>query len=307
MEITPGSHLEAAVLSAMQIAERKKVGYTVDADPDIRPQYRALAGVYELSSLILSTRAHPSFSQLLPHLRLLNDGSALQNTKSRGNDDSSNKLFELLVACLAMQLSEDVELDDPKASTGRNPDVLASIGEQRWGFACKVLHSTHPEGFLDHLRKGIDQIERSPAEVGIVVFSLKNVLPHDDLWPLVPDSSGTGLIPAAWPSPEMAQGALHYCANEIGRRLTKEIGNAGNALGVEFKDKKSVPAFLLWAPCTTGVLLEGRPVPTILRMMLGVSTGGPLRAPDQDVLEDMNWAAYYGFPWRGPRPSTGKS
>lgn len=285
----------------MHIAERKRNGYTVDSEPDVRPQYRAMAGVYELSNLILSARAHPKFSQLIPHLRLLNAGSALQNTKSRGNDDASNKLFELLIACMAMQLAENVELDSPEKSTGLNPDVLATIGGRRWGFACKVLHSTHPEGFLDHLRKGLDQIQRSPAEVGIVVFSLKNVLPHDELWPLEAGGPGGDASPAAWASAQDALDALHFHANEIGRRLREQVVNLGDEISHEFKGKKSVPAILLWAPCATGVLLRGHRVPTILRLMLGVAIDGPLPQGDHSVLEGMNWAAYHDFPERGPR------
>jgi hypothetical protein len=301
--INAGSALEGAILSAMQIAERKKRGFTVYNSSDIRPDYRAMAGVHELSCLILAVKDHRSFPQLIPHLRLLNKGAALQNTKSRGNDDATNKLFELLVACLAMSFADDVQLDDPERCAGNNPDVLALIAGRLWGFACKALHSTHPEGFLDHLRKGIDQIERSPAEVGVVVFSLKNVLPHDDLWPLRPDASGTGMLPAAWPTAEHALGAMQYSSAEIGRRLNQAVAGLGAELASEFSGKKSIPAFLLWASSVTGVLLNGQPVPTILRMMTGVTTNGAPKLADQAVLESLNWAAFHDSPLRGPKPA----
>lgn len=302
ISIKAGSALEGAILSAMQIAERKKRGFTIDSSSDIRPDYRAMAGVHELSCLILAVKEHKSFPQLIPHLRLLNAGSALQNTKSRGNDAATNKLFELLIACLAMVFTDDVELDDPESSTGENPDVLAAINGRRWGFACKALHSTHPEGFLQHLRKGIDQIERSPAEVGVVVFSLKNVLPHDDLWPIESDPQGMGLLPTAWPTAEYAFGALQYSSAEIGRRLNQEITDIGAELAKEFGGKKSIPAFLLWSSSVTGVMLQGRPVPTIIRMMTGVTVGEALSPADQIVLEALNWAAFHDSPLRGPNP-----
>jgi hypothetical protein len=303
LSIAPGSAFEAAVLTAMQIREWKRSAYTIGTGADVRSHYRAMFGVQELASLIVSVRNHANFNNLIPHLRLLSRGSALQNTKSRGNDEATNKLFELLVACLLMQFADEVELDDPTRSTGSNPDVLATIAGRRWGFACKVLHSIHPEGFLEHVRKGVAQIERSPAQVGVVVFNLKNVLPHDELWPRVPHLGGFGAALAAWPTADDANRVLRQKAEAVFRRIRSEVPNPASVMAPEFVGKKSVRAFLLYAPTVTGVLFNGQPATTILRMMIGMSVGPPLDRQDELVLECMNWAAYHDFPWRGPRPT----
>ena len=51
----------------------------------------------------------------------------LQTTAGPGTDSGANKLFELLVACFAMQCGTDVALDDPDSSKGDNPDVLVTV------------------------------------------------------------------------------------------------------------------------------------------------------------------------------------
>ena len=300
--IQPGSPLESAVLNAMLIAERKRSGVKAVGDEDVRDSYRVLAGIHELSNLILSVRDHPSFTSLLPHLRLLNDGAALQNTKSHSGDSVTNKLFELLMAAIAMNCGSDVVLDDPIRSDGTNPDILATLGGRRWGIACKVLHSTHPEGFLEHLRKGLQQIEKSPAETGVVAFNLKNVLPHSDIWPLASDNEGTGLYPAAWTDPNAAYAFFFQAASEIGRRLDASVDNVPAVLANEFAGKKSVPAFLLWAHSVCGLLIKGKPAPTSLRALIAVQVLDEVELYDERVLACLNWAAFHDSAGRGSKP-----
>jgi hypothetical protein len=184
LEVRSGSILEKVVLSTFDIIYRKQKSGTPPADEDIRIGYRNLIGINELSSLLLAVREHPDFGQLIPHLQLLNEGAALQNVRSSQTDAATNKVFELFAACLALQCGTNISLDSPRKSKGDNPDVLADIAGKRWGIACKVLHSLSPEGFIQNLEKGLDQIERSPAAVGVVMFNLKNVIDHDRYWPI---------------------------------------------------------------------------------------------------------------------------
>lgn len=297
--IEAGSYLEEHILRVLHLTNREGQAPLPD---DVRPYFRSLLGVHELARLILGVRDHQSFPSIVGHLRLLNDGNALQTTKSSGRDSATNKVFELLVATLAMQCAEDVVLDDPHASEGDNPDVLATVANSRWGIACKVLHSTHPEGFLEHLRKGVDQIEKSSATVGVVAFNLKNVLDHDALWPLAPIEGREDLGPAAWPTVELAYSALEREMNEIGRRLATQVADFQSELEKIFKGKKSIPAFLLWGHTATGVLLEGRPTPTSARRMLAVRVR-PVDPTAERFLECLYWAALSDSPGRGTRPS----
>jgi hypothetical protein len=124
-------------------------------------------------------------------------------------DPSADKIFELLIACYAMRIGTEVHLDPIKATAadqGRNPDVLATIGGRRWGFACKALHSAHPEAMYAHVEKAVQQIEDSEAELGAVVFSLRTQLDPAVIWPMVEpallgDTSEAALAePGVWDS-----------------------------------------------------------------------------------------------------------
>src|SRR5207249_1641227 len=144
ISIQSGSAFEARVLAVMKLVGQKRAR-AQSVDVDIRPAYRTLVGVHELATLILASETFPSFHALIPHLKLLNDGSALQNIPSPGRDQATNKLFELFVGSLAVQCGSDVLMDDPFKSSGDNPDVIATLGGRRWGLACKVLHGDSPE------------------------------------------------------------------------------------------------------------------------------------------------------------------
>src|SRR5437667_6896171 len=202
--ILPGSAFEQHVLSVLHLVHRKSVGGIRAEDEDIRPLYRTLIGVHELAALLLEIQDSPQFASLVPHLRLLNEGNVLQNSPSSGSDQATNKLFELYMGAVALQCGEDIALDNPFGSAGNNPDVLITIGgERRWGIACKVLHGLSAEGFVEHLVKGLEQIDRSPAEVGVVAFNLKDILPHDEIWPLalLDGIAGNPVTPGAWSDP----------------------------------------------------------------------------------------------------------
>jgi hypothetical protein len=299
--IKPGSPLETHVLRVMKLTYDKEAG-TASDDPDVRGTYRTLVGVHELASYILEVKESSSFPSLLPHLRLLNDGASLQNVPSGAGDQATNKLFELFVATLAIQCGSNVTLDDPYTATGDNPDVLATLGRRRWGIACKTLHGVHPEGFMRNLEKGLDQIENSPAEIGVVIFNLKNVLPHDRIWPLapIPDSGNPPDIgPAAWPDTADPYHILSDSLNNLGNTLVSYLPS--DHLDSLFRGRKSIPGFLLWAHFVSGVRIDGRPTPTSVRA-LNFRSVAPIPTEVNKVLSCLNWAAFLSSPMRGPRP-----
>jgi len=304
VEIARGSVLEQVVLSVADIVYRKQGDKKVLADEDVRIAYRYMIGVHELAGLLIAVGEHPDFGQLVPHLRLLNQGAALQNTWSSQIDQATNKIFELFAACLAMQCGNNVALDSPESSKGDNPDILADINGRRWGIACKVLHSTHPEGFIQHLEKGISQIERSSAEVGVVFLNLKNVIEHDRYWPILapPDpASGGGATYGSFADPNAPFIMLNQEIRVIGWKLRDHL--PAGYLGRAFEGKKSIPAFLMWAHTAASVQLGDHPVPTSVRAHVGVPVG-TVKPADELTLQDLHWAALVDSPYRGTRPST---
>jgi hypothetical protein len=300
--IDPGSAFESHVLRVMRLTYDKEAGVAAD-DPDVRGTYRTLVGVYELAKLILEVKDSPSFAGLVPHLRMLNDGASLQNSPSAGGDQATNKLFELFTGTLAIQCGTDVVLDDPYAPAGNNPDVLATLGGRRWGIACKVLHGVHPEGFVTNLVKGLDQIENSPAEIGVVLFNLKNVLPHDRIWPLapIPDSgSPPELGYAAWPDPADPFHILLDSLDSLSNTLVSYL--PPDHLDRLFRERKSIPGFALWGHSVSAIMIDDRPTPTSVRA-LNVRQVAAVPTEVNNVLSCLNRAAFLSSPLRGPRPT----
>ncbi len=303
ISVRPGSAFERHVLSVLHFTEQKSLGRIRAEDEDIRPLYRTLIGVHEFATLLLKCQDSPQFPALLPHLRLLNEGEALQNTPSGGRDQATNKLFELYMGAVALQCGEDLTLDNPFISSGENPDVLVTIKQRRWGIACKVLHGLSPQGFIDHLEKGLDQIDRSPAEVGVVAFNLKNVLPHDEIWPLAPLDGipGNPLTPAVWSDPAAPFQLLIRHMQQLGVELVSYLPSG--YLATTFDNRRSVPGFLLWGASPSAAMIDGRPTPSSVRV-LNFQTAGVVDPEDAKVLECLHWAIYPDSTDRGPCPCT---
>jgi hypothetical protein len=306
VRIEPGSTLEKHILQVIRLANHKRAGDRSLVSDDIREDYRTLMGVHELAEALVAVRDSPSFGSLVPHLALLNKGAALQNTRSHSADQATNKLFELFVGAVVMQCGSDVILDHPEASEGSNPDILATLAGSRWGIACKVLHGLHPQGFMDHLEKGIDQIQRSPAETGVVFFNLKNVLPHDQIWPLA-DIPGTESPhgtpdqgPAAWSHASAPFDILVGTLDKLGETLMSYL--PADHLDSVFRGKKSLPGFLLWASSASAVRIEERLTPTTVRA-LNFRYLAPISASAECVLRCVDWAINTGAPASGPKPA----
>jgi hypothetical protein len=302
ISITPNSLLEQVVLSVLGIVYQKDGSAAVPITEDVRTGYRAMIGINELGGLILTVRNHADFTRLVPHLSLLNEGAALQNVPSEQRDQATRKLFELLAATLAMQCGENVLLDDPHHSRGDNPDVLAQIGGRCWGIACKVLHSIHPEGFVQHLERGPDQIERSPAETGVVMFNLKNVIDHDRYWPFVRRADQANTQAAEFGCFADRRAPFSMLAEETDRIAAEFRARLPRGyLEDIFDGKKSAGGFFLWAHTAAGVQIGGQPVPTSVRAGRFVQVL-PVPAHLAAVIECLNWAAYADSPDRGPCP-----
>lgn len=296
--IAPGSALEGAVLKASRLADRVRTDHLATTTEDIRDTYRVSVGLHGLASQILAVADHPDFHKLIPHLHLLNEGESLQNMVSPGYDQATNKVFELFVATQVMHCGTNLEIDSPASAGGNNPDLLFTANGKRWGIACKVFHGRTPQGFHDLLAKGIDQIEKSPAEVGVVAMSMKNILDHDAYWPLA-DIQGAPSLPGAWLDP---QTPFQMVTNDMlghGRRLAEHLP-AGH-LEAMFRSKKAVPGVLLWGSTVSGAVIHGRPTPVNVRQTIFLAVGH-VSAEDRAVLECLHWAAFPEVSDRGASP-----
>ena len=301
--INAGSVFERHVLTVLYLVESKEANAVDAGKDDIRSLYRTLIGVHEFASLLLKVQNNSQFQVLLPHLRLLNGGEALQNSRSLTSDQATNKLFELYMGAVALQCGRDLELDDPVSSRGHNPDVLITIDGRRWGIACKVLHSKHPQTFADNLTEGIRQIDESEAEVGVVAFNVKNILSHDEIWPLAPIDGveGNALAAGAWLDPEFPFVVLVRQLTHIGQELHSHLGEHG--LVDLFHETKSLPGYLLWGASPSAVLIDRKPTPASVRA-LNFQQAGQISDSDSRALNCLNWAIYPDSSERGANPLT---
>jgi hypothetical protein len=184
IRIAKDSDLGRISLLIMELVERRKLLELRPTDEDVRPYFRDILGVRTFMTKVVGLRGHADFAKLKPHLALMNKGRVAQNVPSGIFDDTARKIFELLIAMAAMKIGKDIELEDPKASAGgKNPDVLITVDDVRYGLACKALSGPSSQALVQNLAKGIDQIEKSPAETGFVIFNVKNLIEHDAFWP----------------------------------------------------------------------------------------------------------------------------
>ena len=287
----PGGSLERMTLSIYDILYHTRPGHSIDGT-DIRPLFADMAGQAELAHQLLEVRNHPNFGELVPHLHLLNQGEAAQSRPARHSDAASNKIFELLAACYAMRCGSNVRLDHPEQSRGDNPDVLATIRGRRWGIACKVLHSLHPESVIQNIDKGLSQIDCSPAETGFVFLSLKNVLDRDKYWQLSNADEwqdGADPIFQTFIAPKIPLLLLQGDVTAIAKTVGDWVGD--QYLRERFAKTRALGGVMLYAHIVCGVRVpSGKPVPMTLRLPTWAGLGH-LGNDESVVLECINRVA----------------
>jgi hypothetical protein len=196
-------------------------------------------------------------------------------------------VFELYVALLVLPICTRIDLDDPNASSGgKNPDNIAEINGVSWTFACKAMHSPLAKSLLDRVRDGIKQIEATNATKGIVVISLKNVLPHDQLWPVVREPETGDYIYFPYPDCSSVKQRLQSECNRYQTELLELLGGPEGFHNV-FKGSRAYPAVLVHLCTVVSVLKDGHPAHHLIRM-LGAICVEPLAADVQVVSWLMN-------------------
>ncbi|NJN70820.1 MAG: hypothetical protein HC801_11450, partial [Nitrospira sp.] len=194
-----------------------------------RHEFREALGIWVFLRQIVRLKDHVCFPQFVPHLEILNKGTVVQNTRLPVCQEATNKIFELLFALALLDLSDEVVLDHPSLANGDNPDVLATIDGQCWGFACKTIYGLSGKTFYDNLKKGVEQIEAAPkAQVGTVVMNFRNIISHDKCWPIDNEAEySNGAEPrfAAFDRPEeFVREYISEVVTQKHRQVVAEIG-----------------------------------------------------------------------------------
>ena len=291
--IQSGSELEGACCSVLEVLGKNKNAQIRDQQEDIRHVFTEVLGLWSFLKKIVRLEGHACFSQFVPHLALLNTGTVVQNKRATVCQEATNKIFELLFALVLLDVSEEVILDHPSLAKGDNPDVLATIDGQCWGFACKTIYGGSGKTFYDNLKKGVEQIEAAPkAQLGIVVMNLRNSISHEACWPILNEAEyrkGAEPIFAAYERPaEFVAQHILEAVTEKHNQVVAEIG-LPNVMSL-FAGKKALPAFLAFCQTCTGKVTALGPIPTSIAK-LDVGHFGDVQA-HEGVFEKINLALH---------------
>ena len=262
--IPEDSELRAGCLAIRALRTRREMAERYQDDlAGLRSALQMALGTQHLIRLVLRRAEHPEFGALVPHLRLLTNGSAATTVKADVTDRNAAKIFELTVALAALSEGRDLCLDDPQHSKGGNPDVLVRLGrdDRLWGLACKVMSSESPLTLLQRIEEGAAQIERSPADVGVVVLSMKNILPHTEILPQAERDDGRLTLGAASDKRLLSE----FVQGEVNRRIfalldavgRTEVGRVVRAFG------KALPAILVPVYVGAALVVENQPMPML--------------------------------------------
>ncbi|TGL73140.1 hypothetical protein [Leptospira kmetyi] len=180
-----GSELESIILESIKFSDNEKNAMYYAKNEDFRQAYSNIIGLHDIYTKIFDVKTHDNYKDLKGHLNLLLNSSVPQNKKSLVTDSGSNKIFELYIALSCMKMSKKILLDNPQNSQGDNPDIIFEFKDKKYGIACKALHSDKHQTLYNNLEKALDQIEKSSSEIGLVIISLKNLIKHEEYWPII--------------------------------------------------------------------------------------------------------------------------
>ncbi|MFG6500117.1 hypothetical protein [Sulfitobacter sp. 1A15106] len=251
----------ADTLSLYRILQRIKSGEPTPHE-DRRQESTAGAAIHDLAAKVLKVQKHPDFEMLIPHLEKLADGAVhLTQQRQYESADTYNKLIELYWACLLMANDLRIRLDHPTHSAGDNPDVISVQEDKSRAYAFKTIQSHHTQSLLEHLKKGIEQIERCDADEGIVVFNLTPYILDADPWP------AEGTYYQDW------RVVWTICRSMISGMIEQLIADNGQAeIDKIFAGKKTVGSILCLAIFTTVAKnpLTGNPVAMPIKMAVHI-------------------------------------
>jgi hypothetical protein len=294
------SALEEVCLEVAHWEDRRLRRISGDPYEDIRINARRGVGLVDIMRRVIRHQHRSDFAGLVPHLRLMN-ASFAQNEGFIAQErlrDKNNKIFELLIALVCMDVGTNVQIDHPeRSSNGTNPDVLVTIDGRRWGFACKTLGSRSALTHFDNLAKGLRQINASSAEVGCVVFNLKNLVPHDLIWPVINRAeveTGSEPIFGSWRNDLPARVLLEQ--GEELRAALEEVNSteAVRELFAAAHNRCALPAALLFVQSATSFAFQEGPVPTNLNLFtLARFLPDGIPAAYQSALEKLNSALHH--------------
>jgi hypothetical protein len=280
-----GSSLEDELLSLTQLVEVMKKPALAQGAKEAT-LLRAAAGLHDLAAKVVSVEPIEEFGTFLPHLRLIagtkvSVASLAQNAASAHNDDTARKMAELYLGCLVAHIGTQVILDSPTNAKGDNPDVIFTIEEtlllkrlQQWALAVKTISSRQGQTIFERIKEGAEQIDRCPAEKGMVVINTKNALDHDALWA------------AAFSNEQMAMNALALQLDDLADRAEED--RAQEEWDALFQGKTVRPILFLGQTIVRLPTAADEQTPTALKTLRAYGANGSVDSVGHGLADRMN-------------------
>jgi hypothetical protein len=293
MDIPIGSPLEEASMAILEMLEIRRDKTIHDRKTDCREKWRRGFFLADIARKALRAETHADFKNLLSHLRLLlepsnfSQFSAIEVSAKPKAKEINNKVFELFVAVILFQICSNLRFDNPVSSDGKKPDVIGEFKGKKWGVACKVSHSESPLTFLERVREGIDQIEKSDAEHGIVIVNLKNLIPHDIVWPAKLDKESGEWTYGAFPFRDGPSEMIQIIFQKFEQQVYATTGGRESFVRI-FDSKKAVPLVLMFYCSVTGYSPNsGVVIPMIVKRMFGLGAPLEIMMPEAFEIADL--------------------
>lgn len=289
MQVSRGSPLEDASLAICEMLEIRKNKEVHNKKLDCRERWRQGLFLADVARKVLYSQSHPDFKNLLEHVRLLlepgnfSQFSAVRLTATSVEKDANNKVFELYIAAILFRICSNLEFDSPARSTGKNPDAIGEFKGRRWGIACKVSHTENPLTFLERVREGVEQIEKSDIDRGVVIVNMKNLVPHDITWPARLDKDSGDWQYVAFPMSDDASMVIDSTYEKLYLSVLEKT-NGPQGFDNIFAGKKTISRVLvLYCTVTSCSPRYGVTIPTIVKKMMVF--GPPLDTLNPDERE----------------------
>lgn len=280
IEASIKSHLENDYLIALDFFEKYEGRRDGQQTEDGRA---AFGGLNELYKWIWSVKDCVDFPKLIPHLKMLSESATRINSKTQmispvtgKQDDKTNKLIETIVAMYAIKIGNNVDIDDPIASSGgTNPDILFTYQGKRIAIACKTLRGTSINTVLDNMKSAAKQIDRAECDIGYIAINAMNILPHDQI---------INNIYNDWLTPTMVM------TNHMQSLYGSLMENSPAELAELFESKKIRPTILTFVHSNTRLSSPFGVVSTMLKatcvteMITNSAT-----VEDNDILSNVNF------------------
>ena len=149
---------------------------------------------------------------------------------------------------------------------------------------------------MDNLTKGLQQIEVSPASLGLVIVTIKNCIKHDEFWKIEnPDDFAAGAEPEyeSYPSLEVAQRKLQEYGEEYRNFLSTVPSEELLHL---FENKKTPPEIYLFLNSTCGLRVSNQIEVTNIKYLLRIAftEHDPRFKDTREIARDINEHIQYG-------------